>query len=190
MQLIKVYFWMLEISLSSFGGAYSIWALLVNEAGRDCPYAMQSASASAPGILNACRDHLHELMAISGLLPGPQVNGIAMTGYAEHGVAGMIAIVLGLITPGLVLIPALLWLVRQHFSLALVQLFFTGAGIATTAILAYFAFTLLKPFCNLPRHQGILLASCCIISFFLSYRFGMHPGLIVLFGAVFGYVIS
>jgi chromate transport protein ChrA len=207
MQLVKLYLWIIKISFLSFGGAYSIWALLLADAGHDCtakhqterlssphphphPHALSDSLPARP--VSACRTDLQRLMGLSELLPGPQVNGIAMTAYAAHGIPGMLVLLLGLMTPGLVLIPLLLRLLRRHAVLPLVQAFFTGAGIATTAILGHFALTLLTPLiaqdaANEGISRSLLLAGLTLVALVLSLRFRLNPGLIVIGGGIFGY---
>jgi chromate transport protein ChrA len=205
MQLAKLYLWIIKISFLSFGGAYSIWALLLADAGHDCTAKHQTERSSSPHPhphafsdslpprpVNACRTDLQRLMGLSELLPGPQINGIAMTAYAAHGIPGMLVLLLGLMTPGLVLIPLLLLLLRRHAVLPLVQAFFTGAGIATTAILGQFALTLLTPLiaqdaANEGISRSLLLAGLTLVALVLSLRFRLNPGLIVIGGGIFGY---
>lgn len=187
MQLLKVYLWMVQISLASFGGAYSIWALLISGADRDCHSVIPKSAHDSVNPVGACRDNLQRLMAMGELLPGPQVNAISMTTHADYGIAGMVVVILGLITPGLVIVPTLLWLLRQHFSLVLVKAFFTGAGIATTAILAHFALSLIRPLVATPGPRSILVGSCTAVALVLSMRYKVNPGLIVVLGGIFGY---
>lgn len=187
MYLLKVYLWMFQIALASFGGAYSIWALLISEAGMECETTGIKPAEGINTPIIACRDDLQKIMGFSELLPEPQVNAIAMTAYADYGIPGMLAMVLGLITPGLVLIPILLRLLQRSFALPWVKAFFAGAGIATTAILAHFAFFLLKPaWVSLGLHS-LLSVTCCLVAMALSLRCKLNAGLIVILGGIFGY---
>ncbi|MFZ5627734.1 MAG: chromate transporter [Spirochaetota bacterium] len=186
MQLLKVYLWIVQISFASFGGAYSVWALVMDQAGHDCT-AHSGYAAQPTNPVNACRSDLQRLMSIAELLPGPQVNAIAMSAYAEYGIPGMFVMVLGLITPGLVLVPAVLWLLRRHFPLSLLKAFFAGAGIATTAVLVHFAIALIRPLLTSQGGRNVLLLSCAVMALTLSMRYKVNPAVIVILGGIFGY---
>ncbi|GAB4432248.1 MAG: hypothetical protein OHK0011_15070 [Turneriella sp.] len=185
---MKLYLWTVKISFASFGGAYSVWALLIDQAGYDCT-AQTDDRAKQTNLVKVCRSELQNLMSIAELLPGPQVNSIAMSAYAQYGIPGMLAMVLGLITPGLVLVPAVLWLLRRQVSLSLVKAFFTGAGIATTAVLVYFAAALLRSLLYSNTGGTMLLLSCALMALLLTLRYQVNPALIVVLGGIFGYFL-
>lgn len=196
---LKIYLLVLKIAFMSFGGAYSVWALIANEAVADCPRAenpsqMQAGTTAelqrhTAGRFYVCRSDFTTILGVAEMLPGPQVNAISMLAFRDYGILGMLIIIAALITPGLLLIP-LLRLVEQRLGHSIhVQYFFAGAFFATLAILSVFFFQLAQA---LTRHRDLkaLVASVLIaVAFWLSFRYRLNPLIIATGGAVSGYLL-
>lgn len=199
MVYLKIYLLILKIALMSFGGAYSIWALIANEVVVDCPRGEQTFVADAatgfgasPALargFSVCRSDFATIIGIAEMLPGPQVNAISMLGFRHYGILGMLVIVVALITPGLLLVPLLRYIERRLGHSVHVQSFFVGAFLATLAVLSVFFFQLAHSLTRGADRKAICAAVLIAIAFWLSFRYRVNPLIIATGGAVSGYLL-
>lgn len=191
---LKLYLLILKITLMSFGGAYSIWALAATELARDCQEVgknpEQLKSASGKGLQSAfvCRQDFNTILGLSEILPGPQVNALAMLAFPQLGILGMFAIILALVTPGLLSLPMLHY-VKKHIKL-FPQLSFLklGISIATLSILGLFLVQMIIPILKNNESSLVLIPIQFFVVFWLSYRHQMNPLILILLGGVFGFL--
>jgi len=169
----------LKFSALSFGGAWSIWALISREIVAQCH--------SAP--IHLCAGDFSRIFAFAELLPGPQVNAIAITAFGDYGIAGMAVAVAGLVSPGILSIPLLIWISRRLSGFRFLDGFFLGAKTATLAILLLFALNLGVGIVTRPDSLWPLLILHIALGFVLSLRFHVHPFLVVALGGVAGYFL-
>lgn len=182
--LLHLYWLAAKISLFSFGGIYSFWAILNGEAVVAC----QDAAAVVSKAVTFCRGDYELVLALSPVVPGPQVNVAAILGYREHGIAGMLALLLGLLTPVALLSPPMFLLYRKYRGRIWIERFFRGTSIAVAAILiAFLGAILLRILPGSTRDLVIALVLFTAI-FILSYTQRLSPVLAVAVGALAGLV--
>lgn len=199
MVYLKIYLLILKIAFLSFGGAYSIWALIANEVVVECPRGEHASVpdaatlfASPPGFargFSVCRSDFATIIGIAEMLPGPQVNAISMLGFRHYGILGMVVIVVALITPGLLLVPLLRYIERRLGHSVHVQYFFAGAFLATLAILSVFFFQLAHSLTRGVDGKAFGVAAQIAVAFWLSFRYRVNPLIIATGGAVSGYLL-
>lgn len=127
----------LGISAASFGGIQSYWALVEKKSVVDCT----PEKPAAP--LAVCRPVFAQIFAISELLPGPQINAVALAFAPAAGLGGMLGIIGGAILPGLVLSPLMFWLLHLARARSMLKEFLAGTGTAAIALLIVFLARLL-----------------------------------------------
>jgi chromate transporter len=178
---VQIYLAVLKITFLSFGGAYSIWALMEKDIVIECP---NTRSAEE---VRLCRSEFNSVLAVSEILPGPQINSVAMLAYKNWGIAGMLAFLAALITPGLLIFPVASNLYAKLASARFFQVFFAGAILATLAILIFFILKLYTGLMNQGGFQALLIAAHVAAAFWLSYRYRLSPVIIVLSAGILGY---
>ena len=133
MMLSLLLFWLFfKIGWVSFGGAYSVWALVYQ--------VFVEASPSRFGVqLEPLAPELfYQFMEVGQLTPGPTVNGVLLVGHHYDGLVGIGIALLGLLLPSILLIILLYklnqrWGLSRHF-----HMFKTGALAAVIGILVFF----------------------------------------------------
>ena len=199
MVYLKLYLLIFKIALMSFGGAYSIWALIANEVVVDCRRGEHTAvkdaatpSGSSPEFargFSVCRSDFATIIGIAEMLPGPQVNAISMLGFRHYGIFGMLVIVAALVTPGLLLVPLLRYIERRLGHPIHVQDFFAGAFLATLAILGVFFFQLAHSLTRGADGKALGVAALITVAFWLSFSYSVKTLIIATGGAVSGYLL-
>lgn len=200
MLYLKLYLILLKVAALSFGGAYSIWALLEKEVVIDCAVnssggpGWQTAPALKPALNREqavlprlCRSEFNALFAVSEVMPGPQVNAIAVFIFRSAGSLAVLLALFALITPGLVIAPLLLRLYHRYGKSAPVPFFFSGAVIATLSILLLFFFNLAHGQIRSVDWRSTAIAAMILLSFASAYFYKLHPLLIIVAGGVFGF---
>ncbi len=134
-----------KVGTVSFGGAYSIWAVIEQEFVERNPLATQHA---APLL----QDNFHRFMEIGQLTPGPNINGALLVGDHYLGLSGILIAFLGLLLPSVIAIIAMVQLNRRFGLNPAFRHFKQGALAAVIGILAYF---LLKLGQQIP-HENLL----------------------------------
>ncbi|MBL8032260.1 MAG: chromate transporter [Leptospiraceae bacterium] len=185
MTALKVYLLMVKLTLLSFGGAYSIWALLDSAVAVNCQTG-QILSENT-GALMVCRSEFSAIFALGEVLPGPQVNAISILAFRQFGVIGMLTVLAGMLSPGLILVPLARKFQGRFDGSAFMAGFYQGAAVATLAILCVFLLQLTRSATF--RHNTLHVPAIffLLVAFVLSYRFRWNPLLIVSSGAAAGY---
>lgn len=182
--LLKIYWLTLQITLLSFGGIYSFWAIFEREAVHDCAAARHGDAA----VFEVCRDDYNTVFVLSKLVPGPHVNTAAILGYDRYGVPGMLAFLFGLLTPSLLLTPLLYRFYRRYGRHPALASFFRGASLAALAILVTFLLVILAGQFTGPPARLVVTGALFTLSFGLSYRHRLNPMLTVIGGGLFGFL--
>jgi len=127
----------LRIGAVSFGGAYSIWALVRRE------FQVETLGADTARLFPPLHpEALYHYMEIGQLTPGPNINGVLLVGNFYQGLSGMFIVLLGLLLPSVVVI-ILLYHLNQRVGLnQYFHHFKVGALAAIIGVLTYFLITL------------------------------------------------
>jgi len=175
---LKLYLLTLQIAAVSFGGAYSIWALAEKEFTANC----------SENTL-VCREQYQTVFAVSEILPGPQINAIAMLVHKNFGIGGMLIVIIALITPGFLLTPIFARIYRHAKDEKNLRHFHTGTVLVALSILLLFAFRLSRGLitANFVTSTGFFL--CAAAAFWASYRYRLHPFAIVAASGITGYMV-
>lgn len=198
---LKLYFLVLKIAFMSFGGAYSIWAMIDRELVIDCnvdnsrlPPDPVQKTTNLSGVealmpLRICRHEFNSAFAVGEVLPGPQINAMAILAFRYLGLPGMLVIIAGLISPGIMLSPFLLSLQNRWKESSYLKAFLSGATIATMAILLVFFLNLLKGLLGETNLRSIICLLLLSSAFYGSYHLRINPLAIVALGAAAGYFL-
>ena len=200
MGYMKLYLFMLKIATLSFGGAYSIWALLEKEVTIQChenptaspALAMPAGNTPIPtGAGHAmpvfCRREYTALFALSEVIPGPQVNAIAVFIFRSAGTGAVLVVLLAMLTPGLLLAPFLLRFYERYKQTPYVAAFFAGAVLAILTVLLLFFTQLAHAQVRAADLRAAGIATLVLAAFSGAYFFRVHPLLIVVVGGAAGY---
>jgi chromate transport protein ChrA len=197
MTYLKLYLVILKVASLSFGGAYSIWTLIEHELttatyGCEVTGAISAQNnnlaASAGAKIKFCPDDFKKVLGFSELLPGPQVNAIAMLAYRAYGITGMLVIVLALITPGLILVPTAVYLHGRATNSKYWRRFLAGATIGAIALLVLFFLKLGQNLVAPLDYRAAISAGVLVVAFWASARYRVNPLAIATVGALVGYV--
>ena len=128
-----------KIGAVSFGGAYTIWALIDQEF---------SASGNQEILMNQLEPlseaNIQYFMQVAHLTPGPNISGMLLIGNHYFGLGGIGLIFIALLLPSAI---SIILLYRLNFKLSLRSWFLhfkQGALAAVIGILIYFMFQLSK----------------------------------------------
>jgi len=129
----------------SFGGAYSIWALVRRE------FQVETLGADTARLFPPLdSEALYHFMEIGQLTPGPNINGVLLVGNFYHGLSGMFIVLLGLLLPS-VLVIIMLYHLNQRVGLnQYFHHFKVGALAAIIGVLTFFLITLAE---QVPRNN-------------------------------------
>jgi chromate transport protein ChrA len=200
MTYLKLYLVILKVASLSFGGAYSIWTLIEHEltyestttygceGNRAAPHENAFSAASTGANIKFCPDDFKKVLGFSELLPGPQVNTIAMLAYRAYGITGMLVIVLALITPGLILVPTAVYLHGRATNSKYWRRFLAGATIGAIALLVLFFLKLGQNLVAPLDYRAAISAGVLVVAFWASARYRVNPLAIATVGALVGYV--
>lgn len=191
---LQLYLIVLKITLMSFGGAYSIWALIDRELVITCSRSAEIPKPEVQGTeirpdFRICRGEFNAVFGIGEVLPGPQINAIAILAFSRFGPAGMLVMIASLITPGLVIVSVFGKLQHRLKSSILLRSFFSGAVVSALAVLSVFLMQLvlgLVSKADLRSVIGVLLIGS---AFWASFRLRINPFLIVAIAAALGYAL-
>lgn len=181
--LLKIYLLTVQVTLLSFGGINPFWALFERQAVRQCDDELRD-----PAEFAVCRDDFNTVFILSKVLPGPHVGPASILGYQAQGVAGMLAVLFGLLTPGLVITPLLFHFYKQYGHRPALQAFFKGASFASLAILGVFLITILSAQFTGGAARVLGTSAVFAASFGLSFRFRLNPMLAVVGGGLAGFL--
>jgi chromate transporter len=181
--LLQIYVATVQVAFLSFGGIYSFWSLLQERVVVDCAGHAVAAAATV------CRDEFRTVFGVSELLPGPRVNPAAILGFEMAGFPGMLVFLLGLLTPGIVLTPAVFAVYRKYRDYRPLAVFFQGTGIAILAILLTFFVKIAGGALAGGALHALASALPVALVFALSYKNHVHPMLAVAGGGVYGYFL-
>lgn len=201
MLYLKLYLVLLKVTALSFGGAYSIWALLEKEVAIECPMNIARATvwhAAPPAtnrqdpkdslLPNLCRHEFSALFAVSEVMPGPQINAISVFIFRNAGLPAVLLALIALLTPGLILAPLVLRLYKRYGNSTYVAAFFSGAVLATLSILLLFFMRLAQGQVKSVDLRSFAIAALVFCSFGSAYFFKLNPLLVIVGGGVLGYL--
>lgn len=191
--LVRIVAFFFRVSVISFGGIYSVWALareaLLGSASSGAA-AVPSGGAGVPALLPGLTDaDFQKIFGISQMLPGPMASGFSILGYEAGGVAAMLAVYLGLLLPGLILIPLLSGAYRRLSAFSFLRPFQRGASLAIISILIIFLAGLIRSTTGgKPENLPLFLSLAAIVSI-LNLRLGVRPPILMILVGVVGYFI-
>jgi chromate transport protein ChrA len=213
-KLFLIVFWtFFKITAVSFGGIYSVWALAEQELTYDLENnANDYLQNTIPGknnteqktsrikktsssfsenessnIFQISKSDFKKIISFSSLMPGPRASGFSLIGYKIGGILLMVAVYLGLVLPGFIVVPILSKGYAYIFRFEFAKYFRDGANYAIIAILLIFCLSLLQ------SSQGDLIANIIFltivgITFSFSFYFKIHPLFLVICSAFGGYL--
>ncbi|HNA77912.1 MAG TPA: chromate transporter [Turneriella sp.] len=149
----------LLISVQSFGGIHSYWALIERQFVTGCTEHIY------PELTEICRPMFKASLALAEVIPGPQVNAAAWLFYHSSGVTAVFGILLGALLPGITLAPLLVTLLRHARLQNLLREFIAGASVAAIALLLVFLLRLI-PHTTAFYQQvtfGLIGAACFVV---------------------------
>lgn len=121
----------LGIGFASFGGAYSVWALIHQ----------MFVQPDGMGLLGSLSplpvESFYSCMEVGQLTPGPNINGVLLVGHYYSGYSGMGIALMGLLLPSVLAMVLLYRLNRSYGLNRSFRLFKTGALAAVIGILIY-----------------------------------------------------
>ncbi|NBC71842.1 chromate transporter [Paenibacillus sacheonensis] len=167
----------MKIGLVSFGGGYSVIALMEREA--------ISRSWLAEG-------QFQELVSVAGTAPGPiATNAATLIGYDAAGIGGAIAATAGIVLPSLLIMILLASVCLRLFDKKLVKSSLYGLRAVVTGIIAYSAlhFGFLSHRTSFFTWQTIATLMICAGALIGIVRFKLHPVMIVLASGLAGIVL-
>jgi chromate transporter len=136
----------LEIGCFSFGGAYSIWALIHRIFVQPPSGALPGAMPPLPAVF------FYDFMEIGQLTPGPNINGALLVGHYYSPYWGIVAALIGLLLPSVVAVVALYRLNRVYGLNRRFHLFKTGA---LASVIGVLSFLLLQLSEKIPRENPV-----------------------------------
>ena len=188
MILFELFYTFLIIGLFTFGGGYSMVALIQDQV------VVQHSWLTA--------QEFTDILAISQMTPGPiGINPATFTGYSAAAAAGLsvpMAILGAFIASfAVVLLPVTHMLVvgsylQRHMDNPRIASMFRLLRMAVVGLIAAAALSLLTPESfGLPGLNGQFIASVAIFAvvFFLSYRFKTSPILLILGSGLVGWLL-
>lgn len=128
---LKMSLLFLKIGSVSFGGAYSIWALVRQEFVEKEPQFLASLPPLSP-------DAFYNFMEVGQLTPGPNINGILLVGEHYLGLSGIFLVFVSLLLPSVVAMVLFYKLNRRLGAHPAFVLFKQGALAAVIGILFFF----------------------------------------------------
>jgi len=151
----------LKIGATSFGGAYSIWALV-----------RQEFVERAPGMGNLSAlstDQFYNFMEVGQLTPGPNINGVLLIGNHYLGLPGIFLVLLGLLLPSILLMMGYYHLnlkLKNYHSFTLIK---KGALAAIIGILIFFLIKLADRIPQSILPETLLFGGLTLISLYLIH---------------------
>ena len=176
LSLVLIFF---KISIFSFGGIFSSWAMA--EASLTTP------DVAARGIL-ITPDDIGRIFSLSQILPGPMASGMTMLGYKPGGIVAMFCIYLGLLLPGLILVPLLTLIFRRLAHFEYVQAFRKGAVVAVIAILAVFFLNLMRRGLSGDLQKSLTFLAIFAGVFLINRKYPISPVIFIGIGGLIGYL--
>lgn len=191
---LQLYLIVLKTTLMSFGGAYSIWALMDRELVVTCD---RSVVMQEPAIhcsemkagFCLCREEFNTIFGIGEVLPGPQINAIAILAFSKFGLAGMLVMIAALVSPGLLLLSLFGEIQYRLKSSSLLRIFFSGAAMSSVAILSVFFINMVLGLVGKMDFGSIICLLFTGAAFWASFRLRVNPLLIVAIAATAGYAL-
>ncbi|MES0488595.1 MAG: chromate transporter [Leptospirales bacterium] len=181
---LKLFALFFQISLYSFGGIYSIWALTQKKLVTECKVEKQCERE-----IVFKQEDFDRIFGISRMIPGPRVGGIAMLGYPLGGVFTMLAILLGLLAPSLLIVPLITKFYNRLSHKENVKNIRKGAQIAIISILAVFLYGLLKKGFRMEWVQSIFYIAIAGSVFWLNKRYRINPVILIVASIIAGYLL-
>lgn len=131
------------------------------------------------------RPEMVDLIATAQSAPGVLIVNLAvMVGYRLDGLKGALTSALGAVLPSFLVILLISPFFERFYANSLVQSFFKGARPAVVALLSLSAFSLARGSFHGFRAWGLGLAALALL-----VTLNLHPILVIVGGAVAGYVI-
>ncbi len=189
MKSLLLLFIFFKISVTSFGGIYSVWALtedifVINDQ-------VEKSKIDNPDHLGPVlnNDEFKKIFGISQLIPGPKTSSLSLIGLKFEGFLPMLAIYLGLVLPGLIIIP-FLNLANNYFKkFTYFDGFRQGVKLAVIGILVLFSIGLLRKGTGYELDRSIIFILIASMTFFLNKRYSPNPIILIVLSAIFGYYL-
>ncbi|UMZ75428.1 chromate transporter [Natranaerofaba carboxydovora] len=161
----------IKLGLFSFGGGYVMIPLIQREI------------IESRGWLDL--DEFLDIMAIAEMTPGPlAINFATFVGYKIDGVTGSIIATIGVITPSLILILLIAFILNKYLSKDKVKVFFDGLRPAILGLILSAAVFI--GFRAVDDIGGIIIGvGTCLLMLIKNW----HPLLLILLSAVAGVII-
>ncbi|MBC9797610.1 chromate transporter [Sinomicrobium weinanense] len=160
----------LKIGFFMFGGGYAMIPLLERE-----------LIDKKKWITN---DDLLDIISFSQMTPGTiAINAATHIGNTQGKAWGGIVASLGVVTPSLLIITLLYYLVGDHFESEIVQKAFTGIRACLVAMICRSVYKLIRS--GMKGSVSIIFFLLALLSLFC----GVHPVLIIVAGAALGFLI-
>jgi len=185
-KLFFIVFWtFFKITLVSFGGIYSVWALAEKELTTQLN--IQEKNNPKENIFYISKTDFKKIISFSNLIPGPRASGFSLIGYKSGGGLLMLVVYLGLVLPGVIIIPIISKGYWYFFRYRFAKYFKEGANLAIIAILLIFCIGLLSS----PQNEFLSRIFFFIIvagTFIIRHFFKIHPLFLVMISAFAGYL--
>ena len=205
-QFFAIILCFLQISAVGFGGIYSIWALTeralvahavpgkgasgrngAHEGAGDRNGARIRGGGCRESELALSREEFERIFGISQVIPGPQASGLTMLGHGAGGFTAMVAIYIGLLLPGIIIIPLLTRAQAYLSRYQWISHFRRGTSLAIISILVLFAWGLVRHGIAGQNGGRFIFALIAIGACLLSLRLRMNPVLLILLSGAVGY---
>ncbi len=168
--LLTLYVSFFKVGLLTFGGGYAMLPMLEKEC-------LEKHSWTT-------REELLDLFALAQCITGIiAANVAAFIGKKQAGVLGAVCAVLGVITPGIVIISLLTALLLNFADLPAVRHALAGIRVAVTALIFASVYKMAKG-----ALKDIWTVLITVVSFLLVALFGTSPVAIVLAAALIGFL--
>ncbi|HDL84721.1 MAG TPA: chromate transporter [Candidatus Acetothermia bacterium] len=169
--LWRIFFVFFKIGLFTFGGGFAMLPVLNYEL-----YAKRKWID---------KEALTDIVSLSTVFPGAiAVNSAFLQGLRMRGAPGVIAAIIGIITPSIIVILLIGIFLFRFTSMHIVQAFFKGAGAAITGQIAYAVYVFGRGTTLNLRTVGLTLAILVVL-----FAFKVHPIVAILISGAVGVFI-
>lgn len=168
--LLLLFFSFIKIGAFLYGSGYVLISFL------------QSTFVNELGWLT--NGELINLVMIGEITPGPLFTTATAIGYYLGGFAGASLSTLGIFIPSFLLIAIIFPLYTRLKQRPAIQSFISGISIASLSLMLHVAFTLM-----LELQNNIMALLLLVIVFIAAYRFKVNHFLLIIIGALYGFLL-
>lgn len=166
-----LFFTFLKIGAILYGSGYALFAYIDTE-------------LVATGVLS--KQQLMDAVAIGQFTPGPVFSSVTFIGYQINGVGGAIAATAGVFLPSFILVALLGKIMKWLGDSPFFNAFLDAANIASVAVIGGVCFRMGRE--ALDAWPGIVIVAASALLLWLFPK--INSALLVIFGAVAGYLLS